>query len=242
MSDQRSLLVSDPRPTSGTPQGLTSTALPYNAARTEISVVRERVDANGFRSTTSLQLITAIRRAMMATLETLIGAAAGRIADFEKCCSTSDPVTSEWLLDELFALRHDLQTIRTSAAQAFQTYTGLLESSEEDGLLGIHERRVRELRQGFGQLVQTVDLEREYLQEMIDLFQTRVSTELNRFVRKVTAWGTVAIAWTVITGVYGMKVIGIPGLDSSWGFPAVLGSMVVVGGVLALFFRRHGWL
>ena len=37
----------------------------------------------------------------------------------------------------------------------------LLESSEEDGLLGIDERRVRDLRQGFGQLVQTVDLERE---------------------------------------------------------------------------------
>ena len=35
---------------------------------------------------------------------------------------------------------HDLQTIRTSAAQA-QTYTGLLESAEEDDLLGIDERR-----------------------------------------------------------------------------------------------------
>ena len=78
--------------------------------------------------------------------------------------------------------------------------------------------------------MQTVDLEREYLQEMIDLFQTRVSTELNRFVRKVTAWGTVGIAWTVIIGVYGMNIIGIPGLDSPWGFPAVIGSMVAVGG------------
>jgi magnesium transporter len=222
--------------------GPTSRALPDDAARTEISVVQGRIDADGFRPTTSLQLIAAIRRAMMATLETLVGEAAGRIADFEKRCAAKDPVASERLLDELFALRHDLQTIRTSAAQAFQTYTGLLESSEEDGLLGIDERRVRDLRQGFGQLVQTVDLEREYLQEMIDLFQTRVSTELNRFVRKVTAWGTVAIAWTVITGVYGMNVIGIPGVDAPWGFTAVAGSMVVVGGVLALFFRRHGWL
>ena len=58
---------------------------------------------------------------MMATLETLVGEAAGRIAAFEKRCSATDPMTSERLLDELFALRHDLQTIRTSAAQAFQT-------------------------------------------------------------------------------------------------------------------------
>ena len=222
--------------------GPTSSALPHRAARTEISLVQGRIDTDGFRPTTSLQLITAIRRAMMATLETLTGEAAGRIAEFEKRCSAIDPVASERLLDELFALRHDLQTIRTSAAQAFQTYTGLLKSSGEDSLLAVDKRRVRNLRQGFGQLVETVDLEREYLQEMIDLFQTRVSTELNRFVRKVTAWGTVGIAWTVITGVYGMNVVGIPGLDAPWGFPAVVASMVVVGGVLALFFRRHGWL
>ena len=66
----------------------------------------------------------------------------------------------------------------------------------------------------------TTDLEREYLQEMLDLFQTRVSTELNRFVRKVTAWGSVGLAWTVIVGLYGMNFtaharalldLGIPG-------------------------------
>lgn len=68
------------------------------------------------------------------------------------------------------------------------------------------------------------------------------ATELNRFVRKVTAWGTVGIAWTVITGIYGMNVVGIPGLDAPWGFAAVTGSMVLVAVVLAVFFRRHGWL
>ena len=45
----------------------------------------------------------------------------------------------------------------------------------------------------------------------------------------------------MITGIYGMNVVGIPGLDSPWGFPAVVGSMLAVGAALALFFRRHGW-
>ena len=72
--------------------GPTSTALPDDAARTEISVVHQRIGADGFRPTTSLQLITAIRRAMMATLEILVGEAAGRIADFEKRCAAKDPV------------------------------------------------------------------------------------------------------------------------------------------------------
>ena len=81
-----------------------------------IDVVHERIDAAGFRPSASLELITAIRRAMMATFESMIGEAAGRIADFEKRCAITHPATSEQLLDELFGLRHDLQTIRTSAA------------------------------------------------------------------------------------------------------------------------------
>jgi len=222
--------------------GPTSTALHAEDARHELGAVHRRLD-EGFRPTTSLELITAIRREMMATLEALIGATASRIADFEGTILGADPVKSERLLDELFALRHDLQTIRTSAAQAHQSYSNLLETAAtSDGLLSVDVRRVSELRQGFWHLMQTTDLEREYLQEMLDLFQTRVATELNRFVRRVTAWGTIGIAWTVIVGVYGMNFVAIPGLEAPWGFWAILAAMGAVAVVLAVFFRRHGWL
>lgn len=226
--------------------GPTSAALPADAAHRELAAVHRRMDEHGFRPGTSLDLITAVRREMMSTLEMLVGVAAGRIGEFEQRVARTDPVKSERLLDELFALRHDLQTIRTCAAQAHQTYTSLLDTAETarsaDGLLSVDVRRVTELRQGFRHLVQTTDLEREYLQEMLDLFQTRVATELNRFVRRVTAWGTIGIAWTVIVGVFGMNFVDIPGLESPWGFSAVLASMLVVAVGLGVFFHRHGWL
>jgi hypothetical protein len=68
---------------------------------------------------------------------------------------------------------------------------------------------------------------RDVLQEMIDLFQTRVSTELNRFVRKVTAWGSIGIAWTVIVGLYGMNFTHMPEVGWRWGYPAVLVVMLL---------------
>jgi magnesium transporter len=223
--------------------GPTSSDLPPDAARRELDAVHRRLDGDGFRPTTALDLISAIRREMMGTLEQLIGTAAGRIATFEKQMVEVDAVRSEKLLQQLFELRHDLQTIRTSAAQAHQTYTSLLETlSLQEGLLKVDVRRVSELRQGFGHIMNTTDLEREYLQEMLDLFQTRVSTELNQFVRKVTAWGSVGLARTVIAGLYGMNFTHMPELSWTWGYPAVLGLMVLVGTVLVIFFRRHGWL
>jgi magnesium transporter len=78
--------------------------------------------------------------------------------------------------------------------------------------------------------------------DLIDLFQTRVSTELNRFVRKVTAWGSIGIAWTVIVGLYGTNFAYMPELGLRWGYPAVLALMFIVGVLLVFLFRRRGWL
>ncbi len=180
---------------------------------------------------------------MMATLEDLIAAAASQVADFERKAARFDPVKVEKLLEELFALRHDLQTIRTSAAQAQQSYTNLIETMTlQDRLLPLDMRQLNELRLGFGNIVQTTDLEREYLQEMLDLFQTRVGTELNRFVRKVTAWGSVGLACTVIASIYGMNFAYMPELEWVWGYPTAIGIMILLGATLVIFFRRKGWL
>jgi Mg2+ and Co2+ transporter CorA len=139
---------------------------------------------------------------MLQSQEDLVAEAASRITELELNVIQLDQVRAEALLSSLFAVRHDLQTIWTNAAQTHELYSHLSDQVESDaGLPPIDPRVLRELRQAYGHLRNTTDLEREYLQEVLDLFQTRVSTELNRFVRKITAFGTIAIAWTVITGI-----------------------------------------
>jgi hypothetical protein len=127
--------------------------------------------------------------------------------------------------------------------RSHQSYSNLLETASlQEGVLTVDVRRVSQLRQGFGHIMNTTYLEREYLQEMLDLFQTRVSTELNRFVRKVTVWGSVGLVWTVIVGLYGMNFTHMPELSWTWEDPAVLAVVALVGIILVIFFRRHGWL
>ena len=223
--------------------GPTSAALTPATARRELWAVRDRLDSGDLRPTTALDLISAIRYEMMHAQEDLITSSAGRIAQLEREVTQQDPVRAEALLNDLFDLRHDLEAIRTAAAQAQESYTNLIETMGlQEGLMQVDLRRVGELRQGFRHLQNTADLEREYLQEMIDLFQTRVATELNRFVRKVTAGGSIAIAWTVIVGLYGMNFAHMPELSWRWGYPMVLILMAVVGIVLAVLFRKRGWL
>jgi magnesium transporter len=226
-----------------TVMGPTSAALTPEAVHRDIVVVRDRLAARQLRPESAFELVAAIRLQMLRSQESLVAEAAGRAAELEKSVMGIDPVKAETVLHDLFTLRHDLQTIRTNAAQTHELYVHLIEIlRSQDGLMALDIRRLNDLRLGFSHLRNTVDLEREYLQEVLDLLQTRVSTELNRFVRKITAWGTIGIAWTVIVGVYGMNFDDIPGLAWRSGYLLAFGLMGVVGLVLGVMFRRRGWL
>jgi Mg2+ and Co2+ transporter CorA len=213
------------------------------AARRELLAVRARLDAGTFHPSSAFDIVSAVRFEMLRTQELMIGSAASGIAQLERRVMETDPVKAEALLQDLVEIRHDLQTIGTNAAQTQESYVHLLQTlGSQDGLMPVDRRRVEEMRQGFSHLKNTTDLEREYLQELLDVFHTRVSTELNRFVRKITAFGTIGIAWTVIAGIYGMNFTHMPELAWRFGYPVALTLMLVVGLVFAILFRKRGWL
>lgn len=209
----------------------------------DIDAVRGQVDRNLFRPTSAFDLLSTIRSVMLRGQEEIIAGGARRVADLESRVMVSDPLVAESVLQDLFELRHDLQIIRINAAQAYELYDGLLDTLEvDDRLLPVDTRLLGLLKQRYGHLKNSADLEREYLQEVLDLLQTRVSNELNRFVRKITAFGTIAVSWTVIAGVYGMNFVSMPELNWAYGYPAALVLMLVTGIVLWYLFRRQRWL
>jgi magnesium transporter len=223
--------------------GPTHRELSSEAAHRELTSIRCRLESQQLSPANGLDLVTAVRFEMLRAQEDLTGSAASRIAALEQRVMQIDPVKAEALLQDLVELRHDLQTIGTSAAQTYESYAQLLKTLRaQRGLMRMDERRIKELRQAFGHLKNTTELEREYLQEMVDLFQTRVSTELNRFVRKITAWGTIGIAWTVIAGIYGMNFANMPELSWTYGYPYSIGLMITASTLLYLLFHRKGWM
>ena len=223
--------------------GPTTAALSPEAVGSDLDVVRRQVEDGDIRPETAFELIAAIRGVMLRGQEELIASSARRVADIEGRIMTTDPVAAERVLQDLSELRHDLQTIRINAAQTYELYDNLIDTMAVDGdVMSIDPRRLALLRQQYGHLKNAADLERDYLQEVLDLLQTRVSNELNKFVRKITAYGTIAIALTVVAGIYGMNFSNMPELTWAYGYPAAIGLMVILSVVLwALFHRRH-WL
>ena len=213
------------------------------ALRRDIDAVRQRLEDSDLRPETAYDIVAAIRIEMLQAHEDLVSARAALIGQLELDVIRVDAIRAEAMLGELFGLRHDLQTIRTNAAQTHEMLVHLTDQlAEQQGIMPLDPRRLSQLRQGYRHLQSITDLEREYLQEVLDLFQTRVSTELNRFVRQITALGTIGVSWTVITGIYGMNFENMPELSWRYGYLYAIGLMVITGAVLTVLFRRRGWL
>jgi magnesium transporter len=91
------------------------------------------------------------------------------------------------------------------------------------------------------ELMDTVDTHRDMLSEMLDIFQTNVSNQLNKIVKVLTLISVVFAPLTFIVGLYGMNFLYMPELKLPWGYPAVLIGMLVIGVTMVILFRRKEW-
>jgi magnesium transporter len=205
----------------------------------EATEVRARLDEGRVHPATAESLAHGVFMGVVRAHEALVDDLARRITSLERDVIVCDPVKTESMIEQLFTLRHELQTIRTNAAQNREICSRLTEIRD---LPAEATAYAVDLLQSFEHLRQVTDLEREYLQELLDLLQTRIAQELNLFVRKLTAWGAIGIAGTLIAGIYGMNFAHMPELSWAYGYPLALGMMVVVGLLLGYFFHRRGWL
>jgi magnesium transporter len=83
---------------------------------------------------------------------------------------------------------------------------------------------------------------RDLLTSVLEANLTQVGVRQNSDMRKISAWVAVGVVPTFLAGVYGMNFEWMPGIDARWGFPMVVGLMVVIATGLYRLFRRSGWL
>jgi magnesium transporter len=219
--------------------GPTHPSVDVDECHREADEVRARLDEGRAHPESTAALAHSVFMGVVGAHEELVDDLARRITSLERDVIVCDPVKTGSMIEQLFTLRHELQTIRTNAAQNREICSRLTEIRD---LPPDASAYALDLLQSFEHLRQVTDLEREYLQELLDLLQTRIAQNLNLFVRQLTAWGAIGIASTLIAGIYGMNFVNIPELRWQYGYPMALGMMVAVGLLLAWIFRRRGWL
>lgn len=80
------------------------------------------------------------------------------------------------------------------------------------------------------------------LTTVLTAHQGQIGTWQNEDTKKISAWAAIAIAPTIVAGVYGMNFDRMPELHWALGYPFALALMAVVCVLLYRGFRRNGWL
>lgn len=207
--------------------------------RGETQAVRQRLLAGRLHPATGAELSQSIVSGVVRHLETRVAAIARRTKSLERDIMTASTAAPDDLLNELFSVRHELYTLRTATAEDREVYARLaaIPTMPAEVVPVIHD-----LMDHFDRLRNVCDDEKELLQEVLDLFQTRIANDLNKFAKEITAIGAIIVVATLIAGIYGMNFKNMPELDWKYGYPIALGMMVVVSLGLARFFKGKGWL
>lgn len=90
--------------------------------------------------------------------------------------------------------------------------------------------------------LEDLDLARERAVVLQEELLSQIAQQQNSRMYVLSVVAAVFLPLTFVTGLLGMNVGGLPGIDSPWGFLGSLLIMLVTGGALLMFFRRKKWL
>jgi magnesium transporter len=101
---------------------------------------------------------------------------------------------------------------------------------------------LKDLQDNVIQATETVESYREAISGIMEVHLSAASNRLNKVMKVLTIISTIFIPLTFIAGVYGMNFANMPELTSAYGYPIVLGVMLLIALGMIAFFKIRGWL
>jgi magnesium transporter len=101
---------------------------------------------------------------------------------------------------------------------------------------------VRDTYDHVARLLDSVETQRDLLNNTLDIYLSSVSNRTNEVVKVLTILGTVALPAIAISGIYGMNLKGLPFEESPHGAEWIIGFTILLTGLLLYFLRRMNWL
>lgn len=97
------------------------------------------------------------------------------------------------------------------------------------------------------QVLDTVETFRDIISGMLDIYLSSMSNKMNEVMKVLTIFAAIFIPLTFIAGIYGMNfntaksAVNMPELNWAYGYPFALSLMVIVAGVLIVYFKKKKW-
>jgi len=135
---------------------------------------------------------------------------------------------------EMIVLRRSVWPLREFVSAMQREDSGLISEQTHVYLRDVYDHTI--------QVIDTIESFRDIVSGMLDIYLSSISNRMNAIMKVLTIIATIFIPLTFVVGVYGMNFEYMPELKWRWGYPAVLLLMLVIAGIMVMYFRKKKWL
>jgi magnesium transporter len=212
--------------------------VPIEKSLRETRAVARRLLDGRFCPSTAAELSHAIVTLIAARMETFVDELTRKVASLERRVLEHHRGDFQEALEDMFRVRHELLTLRTMAAACRELYARM--AALMRFLPPESQPFVADLVDHFERVCSVCDSEREFLQGIVDFYQSRTSAKMNHAMERLALMSAVLLPLTLLSGIYGMNIIVHPQTEPGE-LAGVLLSMVVVAAGVLWWARRQGW-
>jgi Mg2+ and Co2+ transporter CorA len=200
--------------------------------------VLRRLEVGRLHPHSPFELSYAIVSTIARDQEAFVAALTSQVSALEQRVMRGDIGKPEQFLEELFRARHGLLAVRTMATLSHQIYGRMASLSRT-----VPEQArplVNDLVDQFSRVSSVADGEREFLQGVIEFYQTRTHTTMTIAMERLAVIAATTLPVTALASIYGMNVI----VNARTDFPhvtLVLVAMAAISTLLLRWAKRQGW-
>jgi magnesium transporter len=141
----------------------------------------------------------------------------------------------------IYLLKREVVELRRAVSPLTLALQRLLADHED--LVSVEVRRyMRDVLDHNSQAADRISSYDEMLSSLVHAGLAKVAMQQNTDMRKISAWVAIAAVPTALAGIYGMNFEHMPELEWTYGYPMVIGIMLVVCSILYVTFRHNDWL
>ncbi len=160
-----------------------------------------------------------------------------RIEEVEE--STLDSASRE-VMQRIQYMKRDMGLLRNSI-WPLREITSRLEREESDLISRGLNIYFRDVYDHTVHIIESLEAHGERLQGLFDIYLLNVSNRMNEVMKTLAIFGSIFIPLTFIASIYGMNFEHMPELHYRWSYPVLLVIMLVIGSILAYYFKKKGW-
>lgn len=194
-------------------------------ATRQTRAVLERIQAGRFCPSSSAELSYAIVSVLSRHMENQVAKPASRVAELERLIMTGRVKNPDPFLEELFRLRHELLTVHTVAAQKREMYLRMASLAPRYVPAEDHPY-IEDVQNQLERIQQLCDEERDFLEGVLDYYQTRSTTKIQFAMQQMAFIIALALPVTAVASIYGMNMI----VNSHTDAKQLVGAFILMGG------------